>query len=315
MEKEKLISVIVPMYNVENYLEECLTSLIEQTYTNLEIIVINDGSTDNSLGVAEICARRDNRIRIYNFENAGLSEARNRGLRVAQGDYIAFLDSDDWVEKDMYKILMSYAVNNNCDMVKCSVREFGHGINRKIMPIDNIITNKCDVGGEQGSLLKKYYFQDFLWKIACNGIYKRDLALKVYFPKGLCFEDNYSAGMYLFYASKVMMIDKILYNYRVNFAGISKSGNKRPLDIAIVTQQLINDLKEQKFNENNFMNKLYQKMARELFHFIRGSGKENKKFKLIYIDKTLYEWLILKLNFRRRILLYYYIVKNNIIIF
>lgn len=170
-------------------------------------------------------------------------------------------------------------------------------------------------GGEQGSLLKKYYFQDFLWKIACNGIYKRDLALKVYFPKGLCFEDNYSAGMYLFYASKVMMIDKILYNYRVNFAGISKSGNKRPLDIAIVTQQLINDLKEQKFNENNFMNKLYQKMARELFHFIRGSGKENKKFKLIYIDKTLYEWLILKLNFRRRILLYYYIVKNNIIIF
>ena len=90
---------------------------------------------------------------------------------------------------------------------------------------------------------------------------------------------------------------------------------KRPLDIAIVTQQLINDLKEQKFNENNLMNKLYQKMARELFHFIRGSGKGKQKFKLIYIDKTLYEWLILKLNFRRRILLYYYIVKNNIIIF
>lgn len=153
-----------------------------------------------------------------------------------------------------------------------------------------------------------------MWKVVWNGIYKRDLALKVYFPKGLCFEDNYSAGMYLFYASKVMMIDKILYNYRVNFAGISKSGNKRLLDIAIVTQLLINDLKEQKLNDNNFMNKLYQKLARELFHFIRSSGNENKKFKLTYIDKTLYEWLILKLNFRR-ILLYYYIMKNNIIIF
>lgn len=149
MKKEKLLSVIIPMYNVENYVEECLTSVIKQTYTNLEIIVINDGSTDNSMAIAKNCGKNDKRIRIYNFENAGLSEARNRGLRVAQGDYIAFLDSDDWIENDMYEILMSYAVNNNCDMVKCSVREFGHGINRKIMPLDKRKTNKCDVGGNR----------------------------------------------------------------------------------------------------------------------------------------------------------------------
>lgn len=147
MEKEKLLSVIIPMYNVENYVEECLMSVSKQTYENLEIIVINDGSTDNSLLIAKSYAKRDNRISIYDFENAGLSEARNRGVRIAQGDYIAFLDSDDWVERDMYKILMQEAIKNDLDMIKCAICEIGYGVNKKILPKNKSITYKCDVGG------------------------------------------------------------------------------------------------------------------------------------------------------------------------
>lgn len=108
------------------------------------------------------------------------------------------------------------------------------------------------------------------------------------------------------------MIDKILYNYRVNFAGISKSSNKRPLDIVIVTQQLINDLKERNFNDNTFLRNLYQKMARELFHFIcRG---ENGMFKIKSMDENLYKWLCTYLNFRRIMILKFSLLRRGIVL-
>lgn len=165
-------------------------------------------------------------------------------------------------------------------------------------------------GGEHGSLLKKYYFQDFLWKIACNGLYKRELALKVVFPKGLCFEDNYSAGMYLFFSKRVMMIKDILYYYRINLSGISKSSNKRLLDIAFVTKNLFEDLQKENYNDKHFLNRLANKFAIEVFHFIR-LGK-NKSFKIIQIDKSFYCWLCEHLNYRRRCLLFFYIIKHGL---
>lgn len=305
-----LISVIVPMYNVEKYIGQCLESLIKQTHRNLEIIVINDGSTDKSMDAAQKYATDDNRIKIYDFANAGVSEARNRGLRIAQGEYIAFVDSDDWIAENMYSKLLECALKYNLDMVKCSVCETDTRVKRIIVPDDRNVKNECDVGGNTGSLLKKYYFEGLLWKIMWNGLYKRELALKVKFPKGLCFEDNYSAGMYLFYASKIMLIEDVLYYYRINLAGISKSGPKRPLDIAFVTEKLIRDLINNGFNDTAFINKLYEKLAREIFHFIR-LGKDSR-FKIIKIDKNLYNWLCKKLDLRRNLVLKYLVSKYNI---
>lgn len=309
MEK-KLISVIVPMYNVEKYIGQCLESLIKQTHKNLEIIVINDGSTDKSRDVAQRYATDDNRIKIYDFANAGVSEARNRGLRIAQGEYIAFVDSDDWIAENMYGKLLECALKYNLDMVKCSVCETDTRVKRIIVPDDRNVKNECDLGGYTGSLLKKYYFEGLLWKTVWNGLYKRELALKVKFPKRLCFEDNYSAGMYLFYASKIMLIEDVLYYYRINLAGISKSGPKWPLDIAFVTEKLIRDLLANGFNDVAFINKLYEKLAREIFHFIR-LGKDNR-FKLIKIDKSLFSWLCKNLTCRRHLILRYLVLKYNI---
>ena len=107
-----LISVIVPVYNVKNYLEKCLDSIINQTYKNLEIILINDGSTDESLDICYMYEKKDNRIKVYNQENHGLSYTRNRGIEIARGKYIGFVDSDDVISPFMYEFLYK-AININ----------------------------------------------------------------------------------------------------------------------------------------------------------------------------------------------------------
>ena len=120
-----LISVIVPVYNVKNYLEKCLDSIINQTYKNLEIILINDGSTDESLDICYMYEKKDNRIKVYNQENHGLSYTRNRGIELARGKYIGFVDSDDVISPFMYEFLYKAINEYNskisiCDFVRFS---------------------------------------------------------------------------------------------------------------------------------------------------------------------------------------------------
>ena len=110
------LSIIVPVYNVENYLIRCLDSLVNQTLKEIEIICINDGSKDNSLNILEEYAKKDSRIIILNQENAGLSAARNAGMEIAKGEYIGFVDSDDWVDLDFFEKLYIAAKNNDCDI-------------------------------------------------------------------------------------------------------------------------------------------------------------------------------------------------------
>lgn len=120
------ISIIVPIYNVEDYLGRCLKSLLEQTFHNIEIITVNDGSTDTSLSILMEYAHKDGRIKIIDQPNEGVSAARNAGIKAANGNFIGFVDPDDWVDKEMYESLLSAATDNSADVVMCSyVREFG----------------------------------------------------------------------------------------------------------------------------------------------------------------------------------------------
>lgn len=102
--KKPLISVIIPVYGVEKYIAQCLDSIINQTYKNLEVIVVNDGTKDRSAEIAKEYATKDSRIKVYDFQNGGLSVARNRGLEIATGDYISYIDSDDWLEQKCMKL-------------------------------------------------------------------------------------------------------------------------------------------------------------------------------------------------------------------
>ena len=116
-----LISVIIPVYNVEKYLDRCVESVVNQTYKNLEIILIDDGSTDNCLAKCDEWARKDSRIKVIHKKNGGLSDARNAGLKIAQGKYIGFVDSDDWIRCDMYQMLYERLQIDDSDIAACGV--------------------------------------------------------------------------------------------------------------------------------------------------------------------------------------------------
>lgn len=128
-ENEPLISIIVPVYNAENFLIKCLDSLANQSYQNLEVIMINDGSTDNSGSICEEYCKKDNRFRVFHKENGGVSSARNRGLKEVSGEYVGFVDPDDWIEPNMFELLQKLAVENNSDISACGYfRETSDGV-------------------------------------------------------------------------------------------------------------------------------------------------------------------------------------------
>ena len=131
---QNLISVIVPVYNVEEYLEECLNSILVQTYTNLEILIVNDGSTDNSLEILQEFSQRDSRITIFTKENGGLSSARNLAIDEAKGEYFTFIDSDDYIEENYIEYLMKSLIDNEADI---SIVNSYHMINGKRKDIIN----------------------------------------------------------------------------------------------------------------------------------------------------------------------------------
>lgn len=114
-----LISIIVPVYNVEKYLNKCIDSIINQTYKNIEIILVDDGSTDNSGKICDEYLLRDSRIKVIHKNNGGLSSARNEGINISSGEYIGFVDSDDWVEPNMYEEMYKKILYSNADIVDC----------------------------------------------------------------------------------------------------------------------------------------------------------------------------------------------------
>lgn len=208
--KQPLISVIIPVYGVEKYIAQCLDSIINQTYKNLEIIVVNDGTKDRSAEIAKEYATKDSRIKVYDFQNGGLSVARNRGLEIATGDYISYIDSDDWLDTKMYETLLEAAMKNDADMVKCGIIETNGVTEDKITFSDIKIINN-----EQNKAFENY-FNGMLWTLAWNGLYKNELAKKVKFPDNVVHEDNYSSGMFLYLAKKVLVVPFCGNYYRFN---------------------------------------------------------------------------------------------------
>lgn len=213
------VSIIIPVYNVERFLKICLESIINQTYSNIEIIVVNDGSPDSSAEIIEEFLELDNRIIVVNKENGGLSDARNAGLRVATGDYILFVDSDDWIEKNMVADMMSAMLNNQVDLVICDfyhVLTSGKQRENGLGKYKNIVINRQELVKLS---LRDKEITNHVWR----RLYKKENISAEIFPKGLNFEDLYTTPEFIYHCENIFIINKPLYYYRENPNGIVKT--------------------------------------------------------------------------------------------
>lgn len=174
---EEKISVIVPIYKVEDYLHRCVESIINQAYTNLEIILVDDGSPDNCPKICDEYAEKDSRIKVIHKENGGLSDARNTGLLVATGEYISFIDSDDYIDINMYKSIITYMEEHDLDIAECGIK---HVYNNKIKQNDKLDKSIHVFNSEEAlkELMLERRFHQTVW----NKLYKTKL-IKIFFLK------------------------------------------------------------------------------------------------------------------------------------
>lgn len=208
--KKPLISVIVPVYNVEKYLPKCLDSLLAQTWQELEIIVVDDGSPDNSWGIMQEYARRDSRVRPIRQKNGGLSAARNAGVEAARGEWIGFLDSDDYVAPEMYERLYRAAAEQGAQMAVCSFTYVTP--DGKPIPRTSPITKNEALSGIQ-MMERLAGPQNWYYITAWNRLYQKKLFDTVRFPVGKLHEDEYTAHLFYWQCERVAIVKEAMYYY------------------------------------------------------------------------------------------------------
>ena len=209
-----LISVIIPIYKVEEYLDECVASVIFQTHKNLEIILVDDGSPDRCPRMCDAWAEKDNRIRVIHKTNGGLSDARNAGLAVASGEYIAFVDSDDYIRTDMLEKLLAALLRTDSDIAACGIENVGAAQG----------SWGCqDFVGTPEQVYAKLYNETAYPVAACNKLYRRRCWESVRFPAGKLCEDAFTTYQLIHLAKRIVMIPEALYCYRIRPESIMTS--------------------------------------------------------------------------------------------
>ena len=199
-----LVSVIVPVYNVEKYLNKCVESILVQSYNMLEIILVNDGSTDASARLCDEWAKRDSRIIVIHKPNGGLSDARNAGLDIARGKYFTFIDSDDYITVDMIETLVMSAEANSCEIAVCNMIRFSEK--------GNIAPFYCPTDSET-VLLGNDRFETLKQPSVCNKLFESKLFKDIRFPKGKYYEDTFVYHELLFRSKNVVLTGKEGYWY------------------------------------------------------------------------------------------------------
>ena len=269
------VSIIVPVYNVEKYIKECLESLVNQTLKNIEIIVVNDGSPDKSQKIVdEYVKKYPDKIKSFIKKNGGVSDARNYGLKKATGEYVAFVDSDDFVDVTMFEKMYNTAKKSNCKVVVCNLIKYSETTNN-YMPNNFIKKNQVIDLTNQDDLDYINKCRAFVW----NKIYDKKLFEKFKFPKGQIFEDSAIVYNVLFEAKKISMINENLYYYRVNRDGtITTTINDKIFDIFKSCDNIIEYHKK-----NNTFEQYYKKIENLcLIHIFKRMEffNLNKNYKL-----------------------------------
>lgn len=253
-----MISIIVPIYNMEKYLAKCLESLVNQTSKNIEIICVNDGSIDKSKEILNSFKKKYPKlIKVINKENGGLSDARNAGIKKAKGEYIGFVDSDDWVELDMFEKMYNYAIKKSLDIVVCDT----------IMETEsNSYVLKSNLQYSDDDI--KNYIISF--PMACTRLIKRELFTKDYFfTKGILYEDLCLTPTFVVNTKNIGFLEEPLYHYlqRDNSIMNQLKFNDKLYDITKVLDNVY-----QKYKDNNILEKYFQEIEYlHITHIIRSA--------------------------------------------
>ena len=242
---DNLISIVVPVYNVESYLRKCIESILNQTYKNLQIILVDDGSTDNSGNICDEYATKDSRIQVIHKENGGLVSARKAGLKLSSGEYFATVDSDDWIEPNMYEEMLKHLIQTNADFVNTGViveKREGTIINCKFETrIVNCPINDIDIWKMFMQVHKKFLIMPFIF----SNLFKRELISYCYenIPNDINFgEDRISLTECLLRCKRVSFLKKAYYHYNHLRIGsyTSTMGAQRMIWIAKMFEQVRN---------------------------------------------------------------------------
>lgn len=278
--KKTIISIIIPVYNVEQYIEKCIKSLISQSYENIEIIFINDGTPDNSRKIISKYEKKYKNIRCIDKENGGQAVARNLALKEAKGDYVIFIDSDDWVDKDMCKKFIEVAEKENADLVFSS----------KFYQVENEKkTEIVSYGNEEENVLIKYLLtQSNPW----NKLIRKDLIIKnkLFFPEIRAYEDISVVPLWGMKAKKIACLNESTYYYLIREGSTMKQTTYNPkLEAIFVSMDnLINRFNKLK-NKESYKNEIEWIFIEHLLHgaSLRFFQFDNYKDNIKKINKIL----------------------------
>lgn len=215
----KIISIIIPVYNVELYLPRCIESVIQQTYRNIEIILVNDGSIDSCPKICDDYGVIDKRIKVIHKLNGGLSSARNAGIEIASGEYIGFVDSDDFIENDMYEKLLKACIENKAEISMCG--RYNYSEDGTIIPVFTLPSLKVWSGKQAVSNLLIWNKID---SSACDKLFLKDLFIDIRFPNGKVCEDIFVIPEIIYKSAFLVHIGEAKYYYYKRKGSISRSG-------------------------------------------------------------------------------------------
>lgn len=274
-----LVSIIIPIYNVEKYLEKCIKSIINQTYRNLEIILIDDGSTDESGKICEKYKEQDNRIIFINKKNGGSASAKNEGLKVAKGYYITFVDSDDFIEPDMIEYMVNIIKKYNSDIIQCSFTNLYK--NTEKFKQYKIVEQKIS---------SKDFLELFLTKwdnsLFWNKLFKREVIENIVFKEGRCIDDEFFTYKCVINSKSIVTSNKIVYNYRMRKSGVMKSESSQ--------KQILKDRIDYLYERYELVRKIYKDLDKDfLEHLLTYYLIISKDY---YVDEKLLDYMKDKLK-------------------
>jgi glycosyltransferase involved in cell wall biosynthesis len=301
------LSIIVPVFNNEIFIEKCIYSIINQTYKNIELIVIDDGSTDKSGDIIATIQNEDSRVKYIKQENQGVSIARNKGLEISTGEYIGFVDSDDYVDENMYQKLLDAALKNNADIVECNFFTIN----------DEIIISKSDfknaVLNNKNEILENNFIKKNTANYCWNKLYKKKTILDYKFNKLSYSEDYLFNSLILLNSNIKIVIEDILYFYVANSNSATKKAyNEKYLDM--ITAGNIVLMNYEKFKIYFIQAELVEYILKKYIYIFmlieKSNHNEKKRIKKRYDDFIKFYFKNVKI--KRRYIFFYFFGNNYV---